>query len=113
MTVKEIREKETGHLKEELAERRKHLFDLRSQAVTEKLEDPSQLRKTRKEIAQMQTILRQRELEGEKNGDAKSADETKKPAGKKAPVKKAAAKKTAPKKAAPKKKKAKTAAAAE
>ena len=112
MTVEEIREKETGHLKEELAERRKHLFDLRSQAVTEKLEDPSQLRKTRKEIAQMQTILRQRELEAEKNGDAKSADE-KKPAAKKAPVKKAAAKKTAPKKAAPKKKKTKTAAAAE
>ena len=63
MTVKEIREKETGHLKEELAETRKHLFDLRSQAVTEKLEDPSQLRKTRKVIARMQTILRQRELE--------------------------------------------------
>lgn len=63
MTVKEIREKETGHLAEELAEKRKHLFNLRSQAVTEKLEDPSQLRKTRKEIAQMQTILRQRELQ--------------------------------------------------
>ncbi len=63
MTVKEIREKETGHLKEELIEKRKHLFDLRSQAVTEKLEDPSQLRKTRREIAQVQTILRQRELE--------------------------------------------------
>ena len=62
MTVKEIREKETGHLTEELAEKRKHLFDLRSQAVTEKLEDPSQLRKTRKEIARMKTVLRQREL---------------------------------------------------
>ena len=63
MTIKEIREKESGHLKEELADKRKHLFDLRSQAVTEKLEDPSQLRKTRREIAQMQTVLRQRELE--------------------------------------------------
>jgi len=63
MTAKEIREKETDHLKHELEEKRKHLFDLRSQAVTEKLEDPSQLRKTRKDIARMQTILRQRELE--------------------------------------------------
>ena len=63
MTIKEIREKESGHLKEELADKRKHLFDLRSQAVTEKLEDPSQLRKTRREIAQMQTVLRQREIE--------------------------------------------------
>ena len=63
MTVKEIREKETDHLKHEQVERRKHLFDLRSQAVTEKLEDPSQLGKTRKDIARMQTILKQREIE--------------------------------------------------
>ena len=67
MTIKEIREKETGHLKDELMEKRKHLFDLRSQAVTEKLEDPSQLRKTRKEIAQMMTVLRQREMEQAKS----------------------------------------------
>ena len=65
MTTKEIREKESNHLKTELLEKQKHLFDLRSQAVTEKLEDPSQLRKTRREIAQMKTILRQRELEAQ------------------------------------------------
>ena len=63
MTAKEIREKETDHLKHELIEKRKHLFDLRSQAVTEKLEDPSQLGKTRKDIARMQTTLKQREIE--------------------------------------------------
>jgi large subunit ribosomal protein L29 len=66
MTAKEIREKETDHLKHELGEKRKHLFDLRSQAVTEKLEDPSQLRKTRKDIARMQTILKQRATEAQK-----------------------------------------------
>ena len=66
MTIKEIREKETEHLKHELEEKRKHLFDLRSQAVTEKLEDPSQLGKTRKDIARMNTILRQREIESAK-----------------------------------------------
>ena len=71
MTVKEIREKETDHLKHELEEKRKHLFDLRSQAVTEKLEDPSQLRKTRKDIARMQTILRQRDLESTKKEPTK------------------------------------------
>ena len=65
MTAKEIREKETEHLKHELVEKRKHLFDLRSQAVTEKLEDPSQIRKTKKDIARMETILRQRELEAQ------------------------------------------------
>jgi large subunit ribosomal protein L29 len=66
MTIKEIRDKETEHLKHELEEKRKHLFDLRSQAVTEKLEDPSQLGKTKKDIARMNTILRQRELEAAK-----------------------------------------------
>jgi large subunit ribosomal protein L29 len=66
MTAKEIREKETSHLVHELEEQKKHLFDLRSQAVTEKLEDPSQLAKTKKDIARIKTILRQRELEAQK-----------------------------------------------
>ena len=61
--VKPIREAQTEHLQQELAEKQKHLFDLRTQAVTEKLEDPSQLNKTKKEIARIKTILRQRELE--------------------------------------------------
>jgi large subunit ribosomal protein L29 len=65
MTTKELKEQETGHLKHELIEQQKHLFELRSQAVTEKLEDPSQLKKARKVIAQMKTILRQRELDAD------------------------------------------------
>ena len=73
MTAKEIREKETEHLKHELEEKRKHLFHLHSQAVTEKLEDPSQLRKARKDIARMQTILRQRELEATKTKQTEPA----------------------------------------
>ena len=72
MTAKEIREKETDHLKHELVEKRKHLFDLRSQAVTEKLEDPSQLRKTKKDIARMQTILAQRATEQQPHAKKKS-----------------------------------------
>jgi len=66
MKLKEIREKEVGHVQHELAEKQKHLYDLRTQAVTEKLEDPSQLRKTRREIAQLKTILRQRQITEEK-----------------------------------------------
>lgn len=61
--MKEIRDKANDALEAELAETQKHLFDLRSQAVTEKLEDPSQLRKARKQIAQIKTVLRQRQLE--------------------------------------------------
>jgi large subunit ribosomal protein L29 len=66
MTLKEIKERQTEALTHELADRQKHLFDLRSQAVTEKLEDPSQLRKTRREIAQIKTVLRQRDMEQQK-----------------------------------------------
>ena len=65
MKIKEIREFETSHLTHELADKQKHLFDLRTQAVTEKLEDPSQLTKTRREIARLKTVLRQRQLTGQ------------------------------------------------
>lgn len=62
MKAKELREKELDALKLELSEKQKNLFTLRSQAVTEKLEDPSQIKKTRRDIARIKTILREREL---------------------------------------------------
>jgi large subunit ribosomal protein L29 len=62
MKAKELREQETGHLNQALMDQIKHLFTLRAQAVTEKLEDPSQLGKAKREIARIKTILRQREL---------------------------------------------------
>jgi large subunit ribosomal protein L29 len=70
MKMKEIREKELGHIHSELAEQRKQLFTLRTQSVTEKLEDPTQLRKARKVIARLKTVLRQRELEAAKSAKA-------------------------------------------
>lgn len=70
MTAAELREKETDVLQQELLAQTKHLFDLRSQAVTEKLEDPSQIGKTRKNIARIKTILRQREIEASKKTEA-------------------------------------------
>ena len=66
MKIKEIREKETSHLEHELEEKQKHLFALRSQAVTEKLENPSLLGKTRADIARIKTVLRQRKTETQK-----------------------------------------------
>jgi large subunit ribosomal protein L29 len=66
MKMKEIRDKETDHLLHELTEQQKQLFTLRTQSVTEKLEDPSQLHKARKTIARLKTILRQREIAGAK-----------------------------------------------
>jgi large subunit ribosomal protein L29 len=71
MKMKESREKEVEHLRHELVEKQKHLFDLRSQAVTEKLEDPSQLTKTRKDIARIKTALRQRDIESQAQAPTK------------------------------------------
>jgi len=73
MKMKEIKERETNHLEHELAEQQKHLFELRSQAVTEKLEDPSQLGKTRRDIARIKTVLRQRVLEQQKSKQTQAA----------------------------------------
>jgi large subunit ribosomal protein L29 len=67
MKMKDIREKEAEQLRHELAEQQKQLFTLRTQSVTEKLEDPSQIRKARKSIAQIKTVLRQQELEAAKS----------------------------------------------
>ena len=60
MDIAEIRAMKTDELHSELDRIRRHLFDLRSQAVTEKLEDPTQLTKTRREIAQLLTVLTER-----------------------------------------------------
>jgi large subunit ribosomal protein L29 len=62
MKAKEYRDKETDAITLELADQKKKLFELRNQAVTEKLENPGLLKKTRREIARIRTILHQREL---------------------------------------------------
>jgi large subunit ribosomal protein L29 len=60
MKIKEVLEKDVDGLKTELKEQLKHLFDLRTQSVTEKLEDPTQIGKTRRTIARIKTVLHQR-----------------------------------------------------
>jgi len=64
--LKELRDKSDENLQKEVLEKRKHLFDLRSQAVTEKLEDPTQIGKTKKEIARLHTIIKERQLAASK-----------------------------------------------
>jgi large subunit ribosomal protein L29 len=73
MKIKEIREKDTSHIEHELVDARKHLFTLRTQAVTEKLEDPTQIGKTRRTIARLKTILRQRAIEATVKAPEKAA----------------------------------------
>ncbi|MDB5313047.1 MAG: ribosomal protein [Gemmataceae bacterium] len=46
-----------------LKDTEKHLFQLRFQSATDRLETPSEIRKARKEIARLRTIQRLRELD--------------------------------------------------
>jgi len=68
--LKELRDKKIEDLRREVVEKQKHLFDLRSQAVTEKLEDPTQIGKTRREIARINTILKERQMAEGKTAQA-------------------------------------------
>jgi large subunit ribosomal protein L29 len=45
-----------------LRDTEKHLFQLRFQSATDRLETPSEIRKAKKEIARIRTIQREREL---------------------------------------------------
>ena len=65
MKIDEIRNLSDEELQTELDRIQRHLFDLRSQAVTEKLENPSQLTRTRRDIARIKTVVRQRQIETE------------------------------------------------
>jgi large subunit ribosomal protein L29 len=46
-----------------LRETQKHLFDLRFQSATDRLETPSMIRKARRDIARIKTVQRQRQLQ--------------------------------------------------
>ncbi len=60
MKISEIRDMKTEELHSELDRLRRHVFDLRSQAVTENLQDPSMLTRAKRDIAKIFTVLRER-----------------------------------------------------
>lgn len=47
-----------------------HLFQLRVQSATERLETPSEMKKARRDIARLQTIIRERQLKAQKQASA-------------------------------------------
>ncbi len=51
----------------------KNLFSLRCQSATDRLETPSEMKKARREIARLMTIIRERELKAEKSAVGKGA----------------------------------------
>lgn len=60
MKIGQLREMKTEELHGELDRLRRHLFDLRAQRVTEKLENPNQVTQARRDIARIFTILKER-----------------------------------------------------
>ena len=60
MKIAEIRAFSDDELAAELERLERHSFDIRAQAVTEKLEDPSLLGKAKRDIARIKTIMDQR-----------------------------------------------------
>ncbi len=62
MKIEELRNQEEKELRAMLTERRKELFEMRFQSATEQVENPSRIRALRREIAQVLTILRERQL---------------------------------------------------
>ena len=60
MKAKQYREMSAGELESTLGELQRRLFDLRSQSVTEKLENSKAIINTRRDVARIKTLLRER-----------------------------------------------------
>jgi len=66
MKIDKIKEMSSPELEKELSELKTELFKLRFSLATNGLENPMKIKEVKKDIARINTILRQRELE-EKN----------------------------------------------
>ena len=62
MELKKMREMTEAKLNAELMKMKKDLFNLRFQHVTGQLENPVKMRETKKDIARVKTIIREKEL---------------------------------------------------
>jgi len=59
MKVQHYREMSPDELESKLEDLRRHLFDLRSQAVTEKLENSKAVTNVKRDIARIKTLMRE------------------------------------------------------
>jgi len=59
MKAKQYREMSQDEIESKLEELQRHLFDLRSKAVTEKLENSKAVANARRDIARIKTIMHQ------------------------------------------------------
>ena len=63
MKLSEIREKTVDELNQLVVDSKKKLFDLRIQKSMHKLENTAEIANTKRLIAQIKTVLRQKEIE--------------------------------------------------
>ena len=66
MKINDIRKLSDKELNDKITETKRTLFDLRLKQSTGNLEKPSSLRELRKDVAKMKTVLKERELRGDK-----------------------------------------------
>lgn len=59
MKIKELREKTAQELEQKLHSLKEELFNLRYQAKTGRLEKPSQIRNIKRDIARINTIIKE------------------------------------------------------
>jgi large subunit ribosomal protein L29 len=70
MDVREVRGMTTEDIQRKMDETFEELFNLRFQYVMGQLEDHNRLTALRRDIARMKTILRERELSAQMEGEA-------------------------------------------
>lgn len=80
MKVSEIRESTREELEAKLLEVKKSVFNLKFQKATGQLENPLKIRNLRKDIARIETLLKEKELnkENEKKPEKKVSKKVKK-----------------------------------
>ena len=62
MKISQVRELRIEELEDKLDDMKKQLFSIRSQAVTEKLENTNAVKNVKRDIARIKTVIRENEL---------------------------------------------------
>lgn len=72
MDIRAIRQMSDEQLLNSIEDKREALFNLRFQSASAKVEDPNVIRYTRRELAQLLTVKRERELAAQLAGEGSS-----------------------------------------
>lgn len=65
MKISEIRDMRSDERAEKLAELQRRVFEMRSQSVTENLQNRYAIRNLKRDIARIKTLMRESELKGQ------------------------------------------------